>query len=322
MKKSKTSFKFSVLLIAALLLFTSCESADVKYDGAIAEDQSSVVYNTSSSAGGLMDKVIFEEYDMDMPEAEEPGSSFTSDKAFSERKIIYSSWFNFQTEEYDESLEVLKNLCDKYGAYFESSESYGNKTYSTRSSRFKIRVPKSNYHSFISEAGSIGTIVGNGENNSDVTENYFDTQARLESAQLREERLLEILKNAKTLDDVLALERELSDVRYEIESFTGTLRKYDSLISYATCTVNIEEVVNITKPAAPTKTLGEKIAASFSNGMSSLAEWASDLVVSISYAIPFIVLVWLPIGIILAVVLILRKKKKAKKTKISEDTEV
>lgn len=316
MKKTKSFVKIFALLICAILLFTSCDSADIK-DEAMAEAQDYVVYNTSSSADGLSD-MKFDKY---APEAEESDDSFTADTAFSERKIIYSSWFNFQTEQYDEAQETLKALCDKYGAYFESSESYGNKTYSTRSSKYKIRVPKDNYQFFISEAGSIGTIVGSGENNSDVTENYFDTQARLESAQLREERLLEILKNAKTLDDVLALERELSDVRYEIESFTGTLRKYDSLISYATCTVNIEEVVRVTKPTAPTKTLGEQIAASFSNGMSSLAEWATELVVSVSYTLPFIVLVWLPIGIIVAAFLIVRKKKKAKKNTVSEDTE-
>ena len=48
------------------------------------------------------------------------------------------------------------------------------------------------------------------QDNKDITENYYDTEARLESAKIREERVLEILKNSSKLDDVLALERELA----------------------------------------------------------------------------------------------------------------
>ncbi len=324
MKKSPAFFRFSLLLIAAAFVLCSCGAADYVGMTESAGNKASVEFysQNTSKLDGFYDIVEENEVmDMDMPQSATDDSSYTSDPAYSQRKIIYSSWFNIQTEQYEESVASLKALCDKYGAYFENSESYGNKAYSTRTSSYKIRVPADNYQSFISEAGNIGTIVGNGENNSDVTENYFDTQARLESAQLREERLLEILANAGTLDDVLLLERELSDVRYEIESYTGSLRKLDSLISYATCSVNIEEVVRVTSPTAPTKTLGQRISAAFSNGLSSLADGASELLIQFTYSLPYIVIIWIPIIVIVLAVVLIIKKKRTKKSKVSTDSE-
>ena len=56
----------------------------------------------------------------------------------------------------------------------------------------------------------------------------------MESLSLQEERLLDILEKAEKLTDVLELEQELADVRYQIETLTTTLNRYDQLISYST----------------------------------------------------------------------------------------
>ncbi|MBQ8759158.1 MAG: DUF4349 domain-containing protein, partial [Clostridia bacterium] len=157
--------------------------------------------------------------------------SITADRV--DRKIIYTSSYNIQTTEFENAISSLAALCQKYGAYYESSETYGTKENADRNGSFVVRVPVQNYNAFKSEAGSIGVVIRSSENNRDVTEVYVDTEARLQSAKVREERLLEILANADSLDDVLLLEKELADVRYEIESMSGSLRKYDSLINYS-----------------------------------------------------------------------------------------
>ncbi len=245
----------------------------------------------------------------------------TLEKSKALRKIIYSSWYNINTEEYDRSLAALSALCDKYGAYFERSESYGgNESYSNRRSSYTVRIPIENYHSFISETGSIGTVISSGENNRDVTENYFDTEARLESAKLREERLLEILSKADELSDVLLLEQELSDVRYEIESFSGTLRKYDSLISYSTAEISISEVKKVIVPDSEKLTLPQRMSNAFARGFDIFRTNLDDFIIDLTFSAPTIIFVWIPIIIFLLVfILVVRrvrtKKKKAKEAK-------
>lgn len=80
-------------------------------------------------------------------ESETEEQSLTTGDTVTERKIIRTSWADIQTKEYDESIAALKALCDKYGAYFENSASYGNRLdYTTeRRSEFVIRIPIANY---------------------------------------------------------------------------------------------------------------------------------------------------------------------------------
>lgn len=229
------------------------------------------------------------------------------------RKIIYSSNYDIRTKEYDKSIAALNSLCTKYGAYFENSNTYGGYDGMERSSNYTIRVPVKNYTAFVGEAGSIGVIVSSSENNRDVTEQYFDTEARLESARLREERVLEILANANKLDDVLALERELADIRYEIESYTGALRKLDSLVSYSTVTMSIRETSDAIKVTPTVLTFGERISKGFSSGINDFVDSFQDFVVFLSYN--FIgTIIWLVI-IAVVIVIVVRARKKAKKVR-------
>lgn len=261
--------------------------------------------NGTGDFGGEYESVD-EEYDIEEPD---------SDSAVqSERKIIRTSWADVQTKEYDASLDALKKLCDKYGAYFESSSNYGNRLdYTTeRRSEFVIRVPIEEYDAFCAEIGNVGSVVESGEDNTDVTEKYFDVEARLDSAKLREERVLKILENADKLDDVLALEKELADIRYEIETLTGTLRKYDSLISYATFRLSVEEVIEYSAPTTVPKTFGERMSQNFNDGLRDFGLFWQNVAVELSYNV-FTIITWIVIIVIIALIIKLCMAKSRKK---------
>ena len=162
------------------------------------------------------------------------------------------------------------------------------------------------------------------ENNDDVSEKYFDTEARLSSAKLREERLLDILSKAESLDNVLLLESELADVRYEIESLSGTLRRYDSLISYSTINIDLNEVIKPATVQPMPKTFGERISQAVSSGFRDFGNTMEDFAVELSYGLPeFILFVVFVFILVLVVRAIVRKcKKKAGKApeKPKQDT--
>lgn len=228
------------------------------------------------------------------------------------RKIIYSSDYSIQTKTFDESLKNLDSLCAKYSAYYERSNTYAYDG-SARRATFTVRVPVENYQDFVGQADSVGIVVSSSQNNKDVTESYFDTQARLDSAKIREERVLEILKNSSKLDDVLALERELADIRYEIESYTGTLRKYDSLISYATVEINISEVQEYVTPKVEPVSFGERIGSAFGRGIEEFRDGFEDFVVFLSYNfVPLIIWVVIIVVFVIVIKILIKKKKNTK----------
>ena len=98
----------------------------------------------------------------------------------------------------------------------------------------------------MSGAGELGNVLSLNRRQEEITEAYYDTEARLTALKTQEERLLAIMEKAETLDDIIRLEDALSDVRYQIESLSGTMRRYDNLVEMATVEVSLREVESTT----------------------------------------------------------------------------
>lgn len=304
----------SIFCMFAILLLTSCSSKSITdFNDAYYVVEDEMASGSAMSKSGA-EPGFYDQYDSGAENAVDAEAPTTMTTA-TNRKIIYSSWMRIQTKEFDKSINALKDMCNQYGAYFESSSTHGNRLdYKTeRSARYLIRVPVENYYLLLGKIGNVGSIVESGEDNRDVTEQYIDTEARLSSAKIREERVLEILENADKLDDVLALERELADIRYEIESMTGSLRKLDSLVSYATIDMNIEEVVEYSAPVVVPKTFGERLSQNFKDGWRDFVGFWQDFAVGLSYAIFEIITVLIFLAIIVVVIVLIIKSATRKR---------
>lgn len=272
-------------------------------------------YSMEAEEAADMEAVVRDDYSGGMM-SDTAASTTESQTA---RKIIYTSSYEIRTKDYDASIITLNNLCAKYGAYFENASTYGGYDGVERRSNYTVRVPVQNYSAFVGEAGSIGVIVSSSQNNKDVTEQYFDTEARLESAEIREERVLEILKNSAKLDDVLALERELADIRYEIETYTGALRKLDSLVNYSTVTINLRETSEAVVPKTQVLTFGERVSRGFASGIENFISDIQDFIVELSYN--FIGVIVFIVFVLVIVIIIVRANKKRKIRKAAKAAE-
>ncbi len=307
----KKIYSLLAITLAFLFIMTSCSAGNyATEDGADFE-----IYQNSSSTNGLRDYGSYdapsEEYVYVQDELKKETEVITNtlSNPLAQRKIIYTSNYKIQTTEFDNAKESLDALVEKYGAYYEEANISGTEEKANRRSSYIIRVPVENYFEFRNETGNIGTVIRSSESNQDVSERYFDTEARLESAKLREERLLEILKTADTLDNILLLEQELADVRYEIESMSGTLRKYDSLISYSTINIDIDEVIEPVEIKAAPKTFGQRLLQALSGGFEDFGDLLEDIAVNISYNLPTLII----FAILIIIIVVLIKKKTRKK---------
>lgn len=231
------------------------------------------VANGSTANNGLSDSKAKENSPAN------PSAQNTSDNknvVTENRKLIKNVDIMMQTTEFDKSISKIDKIKTDYNGYVESSNISGNKynENSFKSAKITLKIPKDNLDKCLNELGSVGNIVTKNISTKDVTDSYFDIEARLSSLKVQQDRLLEILKKATTLEDIIKLEQELQKVRYEIENLTGTLKKYDGLVDYATINISIDEVKNITSPVNPHK-LGDRVKSTFKsniNGLSSIGE--------------------------------------------------
>ena len=142
----------------------------------------------------------------------------------------------------------------------------------------------------MTDVGELGNVTRMESWGDDVSAQYFDTEARLKSLTIQEERLLTILSRAEVLSDIIELERELSNIRYEIENLTGTLRKYDNLVAYSTLELEVQEVEEIRETEEKPVTLWDKIVRSFRNSIRRVTKIAEDLLILLVGVIPFLLL--------------------------------
>jgi len=231
----------------------------------------------------------------------------------SDRKLIKTVYLDMQTKEFDSLLEGLTAKVKEMEGYIESSSIGGSSYYyeSTRSAYFTIRVPSNRLDEFVSVVGEMGNVTHKDESVEDVTLQYVDTESRKKALETEQERLLELLEQAENMEDLLAIESKLSEVRYELENYGSQLRFLDNRIDYSTVNVNIQEVERITE--AKERTFFEEVTDRFSDSLYSVGRGFRGFAVGFLGSLP-VLAVWA--AVIAAVVLILRKlfgKKREKK---------
>lgn len=225
-------------------------------------------------------------------------------------KLILRANLTVESQEFDAAVAALDKLVKDKGGYYESSnlqqgtyyDSYSSTAHAARYGDYTIRLPQDQFEAFLNAAGDVGHVVSSSSSSEDVGEEYYDIDIRLKTQQTKYERLLALLEKADNMENIIALENALSDVEYEIERLTGTLRKYDSLVGYSTITLRLNEVVKLTEQSKETASLGGRVSSAFSGGLKSVGQDLSDLAVWGAYH--FIgILIFLAIAVAAAVFL-------------------
>ncbi len=318
-----------LICLAAVLLLAGCgasSSADAGANHAPASSAPSGDWSGGMSMGGDHWNMGMGEMDTapgePMPEPNLPGSEGQTGSVYqnTRAKLIRRAELSIQTEQFDQSAEALSRLVADCGGYFEMANLYGGSrrdAYANRSGEYVVRVPAEKYDQFLSSAGELGYVTNKNESSEDVGEQYYDTEARLKTQRTKQERLLALLEKAETMEDIIVLENALSDVEYQIEMYSSDLNRYDSLISFATFRVYLNEVGRVTQEVGETASLGQRMVAGFQASFRNLGQGFQDFLVWISYHLFFTIM--LAAAVVAAVLVGKRELKKYHRRKENSD---
>ena len=220
------------------------------------------------------------------------------------RKIIYNASVELESKQFEAARDALLEAAAKANGYVQESSEGGSAERGTRWVNYTFRIPSEHYNTFLGSASEAGNLLSKSESTQDVTADYVDIEARLGSLRTQEERLLELAGQAEKLEDLLAIEEQLTQVRYQIESYTGQQRVYDSLISYSTVEAHLSEVQALT-PTDPS--FATKVGTAFRGSWTNFVSGVQGLLIGLIYALPALIVLGL---IALAAALVLRAAKK------------
>lgn len=291
----------SMLAVMLTMAFVgACGSSSMSYDSA-ATEESAVEYefsDTALDAGGT-------------------GTAITSESGIeatieTNRKLIKTVYLDVQTKEFDDMLEFLTAKVQEMGGYTEASSISGSNYYyeTTRDADYTVRIPVDKLDEFVQVVGEKGNISHKSEEIEDVTLQYVDVESHKKALEAEQERLLELLEMAESMEDIIAIESKLSEVRYQLENYGTQMRILDNQIEYSTVHISIAEVERITETKE--RTFFGEIADRFSDSLYEVAYGCRSFVIAFIGSLP-ILAVW-AVFIFIAV-LILRRILDGKKTK-------
>lgn len=199
--------------------------------------------------------------------------------ATTERKLIKVGTVEFKTEDLDASRKTIFAAVKKFDGYVSQDREY--KIGERKTNTVVIRVPASDFDQLLGEATlGVDKFESKEIKVKDVTEEFLDVEARLKTKKQLEQRFINLLEQAKNVTEILEIEKQIANLRSEIESIEGRLKCLKDQVSFSTLTMTFyENVPNQTE-------FGGKFKKGFSNGWDNLV-W---FFVAITNIWPFILI--------------------------------
>ena len=238
-----------------------------------------------------------------------------------DRKLIRTVRMEVETEDLTTLTDSLNARIAELGGYVETKNLYNGSTYAgyrRRTLSMTVRIPAENADAFVTRVGEYTNVVSSTESVEDVTLQYVDTESQVKALETEQARLIELLAQAETLEDILKIEDRLTDVRYELERYASYLRTLENQVSYATVYLNITEVKEYTPVVQEEPTMWQRIRDGFGRSIRDIGEGLREFCVWVLVNSPYL-LIW---GLVIAaLVWIFRKKQRKKKKKVSPESE-
>lgn len=323
--RRKSMCAAAMAAVMAVLLTAGCGSAnssaaDMAAPAAAQYNSSGASYaaEAMTAGGASYDAGVMEEgtYDskaaVDPAEMPDEGSGGNSESLG--RKLIRTVELEMETKEFERMMSELEAQVQDIGGYIENLETYNGSNYSGyRSSRWAnltIRIPREALNGFLQNMSEIGNVVRRSDSVEDVTLSYVDMESRRDTLRAEQARLLELLEKADTVEDMIALEERLSNVRYYLESMESRLRTIDNQVDYSTVHLNLSEVKELTP--VEEKTDLQRITEGFAGSLKDIGNGIREGLIWFVVHIPYLV-IWA--AVIAALVLILRRCRRKHKEK-------
>lgn len=179
------------------------------------------------------------------------------------RKLIKEGRVEFETNNLNSTRKTIFEAVRKYNGYVSLDQEY--KTQGRKSNTVIIRVPADSFDSLLSEATQgVEKFESKEINIKDVTEEFLDIEVRLKTKKELEQRYIDLLKEAKNVVEILEVEKEIGQLRSDIESIEGRLNYLEDRVSFSTLSMTFYQSI-------PNETeFGQKFRNGFRNGWDNL----------------------------------------------------
>ena len=153
------------------------------------------------------------------------------------RQLIIEARLGLEVMDVDAAARRIESIATGLGGWTEGVEISGEG--GQRSARVRVRVPSDDVGDVLNQLRGLGRVVDEEVSASDVTDQIVDNDARLAAWKVQEERLILLLENARTVEDIVEIEKRISEVRTDIERLAASQRNLAGRVATALISVRL-----------------------------------------------------------------------------------
>ena len=221
-------------------------------------------------------------------------SAASIDTAPSDRKVIRNADLDLEDEDPEAAQREITSIAESKGGFVVESQQSTSDTQSTTRDTvvMSVRVPSARFNDALDAVrGSVSRVVSESVKGQDVTEEFIDVEAQLKAKKALEEQFMTIMRQANGISEALNVQRQLAEVRGEIERIEGRKRFLANQSSLSTIKIRVQTPKAF---AATSAGIGPRISEAFASGFDVAMTFILGVITFVVAALPFALLVGLP----------------------------
>jgi flagellar basal body-associated protein FliL len=283
-----------LVLLVSLMMLASCGAAE---NGALKDESAPTVGAPESPGGG---------------EKNEGDNSYIDTAEDYARKIIKTYNIELETKNYSDARDVIVNTAVSLGGYVSDSaekDILNHQNKKVRSASFTVRVPSEKADEYVDEISKNTSVRSKKLSTQDITTSYYDLESQLESLLDQEARIKKLMDEATSYTYLLQLDDKLTSIRTQINNINKQIQLYDKSVALSFVYVTLKEVVEYTEITEEEPTFGARIAEAFVGTFQDFWVFCQDLLVSVIWMLPTLIIT----AAVITVIVTSRKRKRKKK---------
>jgi len=218
--------KHIILLVILAFMITSCQQ----------NNRDQTAYDMAGSEG----EIAIMTKESRIAPASTSSTDIIENTEVNKKKIIKDGRLGIKITELEKAKSRIDTLVKNNGGYY-ANENFNNTDYEA-SYNLRVRIPTDKFEKFIAEVESgDGEILYKQVDARDVTDQFIDLETRLETKGNYLARYRELLKQAKSVKEILEIEEKTRGLEEEIESTTGRLKYLGDLVDYSSLDLMISK---------------------------------------------------------------------------------
>ncbi len=188
-----------------------------------------------------------------------------------DKKIVKNASVNLEVKNYKSFYEMLHADIKKYGGYIAQEEQ--NQTDYKIENTIAIKVPVNQFDDLVAILiTGDQKLVEKKISSEDVTTEVVDTKSRMEAKKQVRLRYLDLLKQAKNMEEILNVQNEINGIQEDIEAATGRIEYLSHSAAYSTINLTYFQILDASAKNTDEVSYGSKVWQSFKNGWNWVGE--------------------------------------------------